>query len=161
MKVLGYCWSHKLTTEVENNKFVVKFRQGVSDEYPEHLESMKDFCCHQVMVGDYSSLYMSVEDAIRAYNLGLREATEYDHYKEIWKKEYSHSMTWEDWSYCWAVNGVVCESSIRRQFIPKEFYNIVGMKDNNDKVKLVNKYNKISEKRYEDSLQDLKRDLGY
>lgn len=153
MPVLAYIFSYKESRKTEANQFIVSTMHGISDKYPKAYENKKDFECVVIEEGDYSNLYLTLEEAQSDFNHEIEDVDD-DFFKEEWKKNYSHSLSWEEFKWCWAINGVHLSASIGHQIISDEILYELGLTEQlEEKFKL---YQQISNDEYEKSLEDLK-----
>lgn len=153
MEILGYFFSFKESSKLENNSFSITFKHGVSEKYPKEFESKKDFDCHIVKEGDYSSIYISLEDAKRVFDFEFNDAED-EHYIDHWRNNFSKIMSWEEWKWCWAISGVEFQATLGHQVIEKHIYHELGMDDR--KKDICNEYHILSEKIYDEELSLLK-----
>lgn len=152
MEIIGYYFSFKDSRKNEDGSFSVFFKSGVSDEYPFKYRDKKDFYCLQVKRGDFSSLYMDAKQAEDVFNNALGE-TEDDFFKENWAREYSHSITWEEWKWCWAISGVEFEACLSHMNIDDEVYEKLGVTE--ETKALYVKYRLMAEEEYDKSLESI------
>lgn len=152
MKILGYVWSYKESQKTSDNTFSIAFKHGFSEEYPKYFENKKDFDCFVVKEGDYSPLYMELEEAKIVFDSEISGLVD-DYYKECWKDDFSDDMSWDDWQWCWAMAGVEFEATLSRKIIKEGVYTELGMDDRREEV--LKKYYALCEDVYNKELDEL------
>lgn len=151
METLGYVFSYKDGKKLKRNQFSISTISGVSDRYPVEYENKKDFNSMPIKQGETSSLYMSLSEAQHHFADEVYELKKFSDYKESWRKYYSHALNWEDWLWCWGMEGVHINAMISNQLIEDDVLYALGLTDDLEaKVKV---YRELSEKEYDEELK--------
>jgi hypothetical protein len=78
--VIGYVWGYKTTSTEDRDggkSARVSFVSGTSDKYPKKYQNEKDFWVETIQEGDFSAVYVGLDDVIKAYKEAMANTVKY------------------------------------------------------------------------------------
>jgi len=83
---LGFIFGFKEISQ-NNNSISVVFKSGISKKFPNKYKNSKDFWGAEVLVGQYSDIYINPENFKKLFNVELKELTQ-----DVSKKEFNYEQ---------------------------------------------------------------------